>query len=68
MWKETTHFGVGIATMPARKYGKYGNKETFIVAMYSPQGNIYYRGKRVRDFTKNVKQRKDGCDSYNCMY
>ena len=44
--------------MPARKYGEYGNKETFIVAMYSPQGNFYYRGKRVRDYTANVKPRK----------
>ena len=63
MWKDSTHFGVGIATMPARKYG---NKETFIVAMYSPQGNFYYRGKRVRDYTANVKPRKDGCRESSC--
>ena len=52
--------------MPARKYAEYGNKETFIVAMYSPQGNFYYRGKRVRDYTANVKPRKDGCRESSC--
>ena len=66
MWKDSTHFGVGIATMPARKYGEYDNKETFIVAMYSPQGNLYYRKQRVSDYTANVKPRKDGCKGNNC--
>jgi len=66
VWKDTTHFGVGIATMPARKYGEYGNKETFIVAMYSPQGNFHYIGKKVEAYTANVKPRKDGCTGSNC--
>ena len=68
MWKDSTHFGVGIATMPARKYGNYGNKETFIVAMYSPQGNFYYIGKKVEAYTANVKPRNDRCKGSNCKF
>jgi len=64
VWKDSTHFGVGIATMPSRKYSTYGNKETFIVAMYSPAGNTHFNG--VSQYSANVKQRKDGCSGSSC--
>jgi len=60
VWKATTRFGVGIATMKSRKYSKYGNIETFIVAKYEPRGNFYFRGRRLQDYTKNVQPRKRG--------
>ena len=62
VWKDSTHFGVGIATMPGRKFGDYGNKETFIVAKYSPVGNWPFILTRLA----NVKPRKDGCKGSNC--
>jgi len=64
VWKDTKYFGVGIATMPSRKYSTIGNKETFIVAMYSPAGNTHFNG--VSQYSANVKQRKDGCSGSSC--
>jgi len=60
VWKNSVRIGVGIATMPSRKYAKYGNKETFIVAKYSPQGNFYMRGRKLQHYTANVQPRKPG--------
>ncbi|XP_066932283.1 Golgi-associated plant pathogenesis-related protein 1-like [Clytia hemisphaerica] len=60
VWKKTLKFGVGIATMKSRKYSEYGNTETFIVAKYSPKGNFYMTGKKLRDYTANVQPRKAG--------
>ena len=62
VWQDSTHLGVGIATMPARKYAEYGNQETFVVAMYSPAGN--YKGR----YHDKVKARKDGCIDEQCKW
>ena len=64
VWKATTSFGVGIAFMPSRKYAEYGNKETFIVAMYSPSGNVVIN--EVSQNSVQVKPRKDGCSGSSC--
>jgi len=60
VWRNTIRFGVGIAVAKSRKYAQYGNKEYFIVAKYSPQGNFYMTGHRLRDYTENVQPRKPG--------
>lgn len=60
VWRETTRFGVGIATMKSRKYSNYGNIETFIVAKYAPRGNFYMRGEKVKTYTLNVQSRISG--------
>jgi len=60
VWRNTVKFGVGIATMPSRRYSHYGNTETFIVAKYSPRGNFHIIGQRLTDYTNNVQQRKSG--------
>ena len=60
IWAETLKFGVGIATMPSRRFGKYGNTETFIVAKYSPRGNFHIFGRRLEDYSRNVQPRKAG--------
>ena len=62
VWKGTTHFGVGIATMPSRRFAEYGNKETFIVAMYTPPGNL------PGGYSTNVQPRKDGCQGVSCKF
>ncbi|MEO0687649.1 MAG: hypothetical protein AAFY76_22015 [Cyanobacteria bacterium J06649_11] len=67
VWKDSQYLGVGIATMKAHGvYGsRYGNLETFIVAMYSPQGN-FHRGDRIQAYVDNVKPRIDGCHGEKC--
>ena len=66
VWKDTKFFGIGIATMPARQNNHY--QETFIVAIYSPGGNHFYKGKKVKTYTANVKARKDGCSGSDCKF
>ena len=39
VWKETTRFGLGIATRPSKKTA--GNVETFIVAKYQTPGEFF---------------------------
>lgn len=60
VWTKTVKFGVGIATMKSRKYSKYGNIETYIVAKYSPPGNFYMTGKRKEYYTAYVQPRIAG--------
>ena len=60
VWGETKKFGVGIATVDSRRYPQYENIETFIVAKYSPPGNINFIGQRFQDYSRNVQPRKAG--------
>ena len=69
MWKDTKSFGLGIAIMQARGLAKYyGYVETFIVAMYSPSGNVYPRGERKETYLANVAPRKRPCRGFACKY
>ena len=58
VWRNIERFGVGIATMPYRR--NPNSLETFIVAKYAPRGNLFYSGRRLEFFTKNVQPRKKG--------
>ena len=54
--------GVGVATMPSEKYGQ----ETFVVAMYTPPGNVKPASDDYSYYVLNVKPRKDGCTGTAC--
>ena len=60
VWRDTTKFGVGIAT---RENGD-GNIDTFIVARYAPRGNIHTTGQRFEDYSRNVQPPIPGCKTY----
>jgi len=58
VWKDTTKFGLGIATGKSIKYAKWGNVQTFIVAKYQKPGNFYWMGKKYESYTKQVQPLK----------
>jgi len=68
VWKNTKSFGLGIAVMQARGLGKYyGYLETFIVAMYSPSGNVYTKGEKKDTYLANVLPRRRPCNGLSCV-
>lgn len=64
VWRDSTVFGLGIATVKSRRYGRYaryGNIiETYIVAKYFPQGNFHIINQRLQVYSRNVLPRKPG--------
>jgi len=56
VWKSTKNVGYGVAVGDSRLFK--GNKIAFVVAKYTPPGNMYMRGQRVKYYRDNVEPLK----------